>query len=558
MGRETSMDRRSFVKGVAATSMGAAALSIMGCAPDKGNLASTAAEAEAPYPGLTDADDFANSAAEREPITTFADEKTYDIVVVGAGTSGIPAALTALEEGATVACLQKETKAISQGGSSTGIVLDASTELGLQQFKQAYREKCSWRLNHDLLDTWVNHSGETILWMCDRTTAAGYPPYVTASTELTFENDNSKVLRITNRFGPKPENNGNMIVVLADYAAQQGVEMFYETPGVQLVADESGAVTGVIGKGPDGYVKFNANKAVILATGDYQNNDSLVAKYSPDLVGFGRKQSNKTGDGILMSMMVGGHMVPANHSRQMHDIDSGPMTDEPFLAVDEDGNRFMNEGMLGVWGNFLQVMRQPKGIVFGVADANWKDYVQKNAPEHVYPGTGGFHDGGFLQSLEEELPQVMAAGAEGHKIRGCVTYGADTLEELAGYLGLEDEVRETFLAEVARYNELCAKGVDEDFGKDSFLMDPIATPPFYASCIDSSEFKLGLVELSGLVTDGNQQVLDGDDRPIPGLYATGNSCGGRFALQYCTPIAGISIGWATTMGKVVGETVAAL
>ena len=88
-------------------------------------------------------------------------------------------------------------------------------------------------------------------------------------------------------------------------------------------------------------------------------------------------------------------------------------------------------------------------------------------------------------------------------------------------------------------------------------MDPIVAPPFYASVIDSSEFKLGLVELSGLVTDGEQRVLDSDDRPIPGLYATGNSCGGRFALQYCTPIAGISIGWATTMGKLAGEAAAA-
>ena len=122
---------------------------------------------------------------------------------------------------------------------------------------------------------------------------------------------------------------------------------------------------------------------------------------------------------------------------------------------------------------------------------------------------------------------------------------------------MSGEPKENFLASIERYNELCEKGVDEDFGKDAFLMDPIVEPPFYASVIDSSEFKLGLVELSGLVTDKNQQVLDYDDDPIPGLYATGNSCGGRFALQYCTPIAGISIGWATTMGKLVGETVAA-
>ena len=88
---------------------------------------------------------------------------------------------------------------------------------------------------------------------------------------------------------------------------------------------------------------------------------------------------------------------------------------------------------------------------------------------------------------------------------------------------------------------------------------PIATPPFYASIVmDSNDFKLGLVELGGVVTDANQQVLDRDDNPIEGLYATGNCCGGRFIAQYHTPIAGISIGWATSMGKLAGETVAAL
>ena len=90
-------------------------------------------------------------------------------------------------------------------------------------------------------------------------------------------------------------------------------------------------------------------------------------------------------------------------------------------------------------------------------------------------------------------------------------------------------------------------------------MDPIVTPPFYASVVmDSNDFKLGLVELGGVVTDENQQVLDRDDNPIEGLYATGNCCGGRFIAQYHTPIAGISIGWATSMGKLAGETVAAL
>ena len=92
-------------------------------------------------------------------------------------------------------------------------------------------------------------------------------------------------------------------------------------------------------------------------------------------MGFGRKQSNKTGDGILMSMMVGGHMVPTNHSRQMHDIDSGPMTDEPFLAVDEDGNRFMNEQILmDHWNCEIRFHRSP-GRFCQIFDSNYVDQV---------------------------------------------------------------------------------------------------------------------------------------------------------------------------------------
>jgi hypothetical protein len=224
-----------------------------------------------------------------------------------------------------------------------------------------------------------------------------------------------------------------------------------------------------------------------------------------------------------------------------------------------DGKRFMDEGIMGVWGNFFQTYRQPMGRIFAVADGTWREYVQRNAPEHVYPGTGAPGTGGFLTTLDEELPNVQGTGTEGYKIRGCMTYAGDTLEELADNLGLEPEVKETFLVEIARYNELCEEGRDADFGKDAILMQPIATPPFYASVVmDSSNFKLGLVELSGLVTNGDQQVLGKGDVPIEGLYATGNCCGGRFALSYQTPIAGISIGWAVTMGKLLGDKLGVL
>jgi predicted oxidoreductase len=67
-----------------------------------------------------------------------------------------------------------------------------------------------------------------------------------------------------------------------------------------------------------------------------------------------------------------------------------------------------------------------------------------------------------------------------------------------------------------------------------------------------------LVTVGGLLTDEYQNVLNQHKAPIPGLYASGNCCGRRFSLQYSTPIAGVSIGIALTLGREVGRIVAEL
>ena len=82
---------------------------------------------------------------------------------------------------------------------------------------------------------------------------------------------------------------------------------------------ENGAVTGVVGKAEDGtYKKFSAAKGVILATGDFQNNDAMLAKYVPDALVFNRKQINKTGDGHLIGLLAGAVMEPGGHSKMIH------------------------------------------------------------------------------------------------------------------------------------------------------------------------------------------------------------------------------------------------
>lgn len=76
-------------------------------------------------------------------------------------------------------------------------------------------------------------------------------------------------------------------------AEDRGADFYYSTPGVQLIKDSEGSVTGVVGQTSDGFELFNATKAVILATGDYQNNSSMVDRFSPTFPGSRESKSTK-------------------------------------------------------------------------------------------------------------------------------------------------------------------------------------------------------------------------------------------------------------------------
>jgi fumarate reductase flavoprotein subunit len=127
---------------------------------------------------------------------------------------------------------------------------------------------------------------------------------------------------------------------------------------------------------------------------------------------------------------------------------------------------------------------------------------------------------------------------------------ADTLDELAEKIGVPADALK---ATVARYNELAAKGSDDDFGKDGEMMTAIDTAPFYAAY---NSLAL-LVVLGGLTVNEKLQVLDKDHKVIPGLYASGNTAGGFFANDYPVIVPGLSHSRAWTFGRIAGENAAA-
>ncbi|MEY8315048.1 FAD-binding protein [Adlercreutzia muris] len=535
------------IGGLAAAGLGGAAL--LGACSPAGNEAGAAATETATTGTTTVAghtrEGLPSFLAAPEPITDVADTKDFDIVIVGAGAAGVPAAITAREAGATVALIQKEATAISQGNTATGILLDTSDEAGVEAVVSRLLKDHQYRGKREQVELWAKNSGEAVKWMLDLATAEGAQVSDTTMkwTAAIKEVNGYPVDYLSIDFGPKPYNTGDGMQVLADYAAAQGVEIFYNTEAKQLVGDAAG-VTGVIAEGPDGIVQFNASKGVILATGDYQNDDDMMAYYLPDLANLGRKQMNKTGDGHKMAVWAGGAIEDITHTKMLHDFDGGPgsMADMPFLAVKTDGTRFCDETLgMSLMNNFLR------------SEADQGDYNQTFDSNYMtaaaeWPGKLFDPEAIKVYMPEEDVEKV---GVFEDQIG---TYKADTLEELASKLGITDTA--AFVKSVERYNECVAAGKDLDFGKEGKWLTAIDTPPFYGI---HRHVRVSAV-VSGVNVGPNMEVLAAETgEPIPGLFAIGNTAGNFYGgVDYSMYMPGLSLGRAHTQGYVTGKYVASL
>lgn len=545
----SGVTRRDLFKigGIAAAGvMGASALSA--CSPSTGSTgsdgATSAAESTTTAAGHTRSGlpSFLQTPA---PITDIAETKDFDVVVVGAGAAGVPAALSAAEAGAKVALIQKEATAISQGNTGSGVDLSKSDPADVQNLVSVLIEEGQHRTKRELLELWAQHGGEAVKWVIERSAESGGPIVDQGSQQqaATIAKNGWTMEFVTSFAGPKPLTAGDAMRALAETAEKEGVEIFYSTPAEQLVKDGE-AVTGVIAKGANGYIQFNAKKGVIIATGDYQNDEEMSSYYLPDLANFTRKQMNKTGDGHKMIIWAGGAMEHINHTKMLHDFDAGPasMCDMPFLAVKNDGTRFVNEVVeMSLLNNYLR-SEEDQGWYSQVFDAN---YMTQAAD---WPGK--------LYSPEElalYMPEEDVESRDGVFKDLIRTFKADTLEELAEKLEITDTA--AFVKTIERYNELVAAGADEDFGKPSQYLQPIDTPPFYGI----HRWLRVSALCSGVQVDENHQCLTPEGSTIEGLYAIGN-CSGEFygGVDYPMTIPGLSLGRCYTEGYLVGRAVAEL
>jgi succinate dehydrogenase/fumarate reductase flavoprotein subunit len=461
--------------------------------------------------------------------------ETFDVVVCGGGISGIATAASAAENGLSVVLVEKG-EAIAVHGTEVGalnskVQLAANIELDPMQFIEDALFSSSYRASFPLYKVYAYRSGEAMDWLIDLLDgAAGDPAFAkTTNTVAAGVTNWATTIRFT-------EGNAAVFNGILNYAISKGADIRYSTPAVQLIKTNDGKIDAVVIKTADGYVKLEANTAVVLATGSYEYNWDRM-KYcmrQRDLsaTAYLNPTITDTGDGHLMGLAVGAiedeypHVTMGDPAGDVisHVRASGAM--KPFLRVNSAGERFTNEQNSFEYITNA-IMSQPGGTDWLVTDSNIYDH--------------------FVQMKETEPwpPEKMQEDFMVNALQ------ADTLEDLALKMNVPAE---SFIKAVERNNEIIRLGIDEDFRKDIRFVTPIDTPPFYAL----KEGATVLVTVSGLLVNDRSEVLDKSGVGIPGLYAIGNVSGGMFNDTYPHHLNGISHGRCLTFGYLLGRRLAGI
>lgn len=626
-----SMNRRNFLKGAAVAAGASAVAAMTGCAPAKSKEAAPASEDTLAETGsLAAGETVAGTICTEDwlgAMPEISDDQVsetvdVDIVVLGGGHAGCQAALSASQAGAKVAVVeaQPEEEYVCYGDDICAYNSQWVTEKGfggydLGDITAEYCRRGLGRVSPAVIKLFVENSGEMMDNMvsiipdtsdmldleggrCIIQIAYGKDKGSDYPVEQSGYKAWATTLQTIQTVNPTEVIPGRRLTRLTEFetyarmeAERLGAQWFWGATAEALAMDGEDVVGAYAKKADGSYVKLNASKGVLLATGDFSSDPKMVWNLLTDVSEWGARVGMHEGDifgggrdgkGHKLGCWAGGAIEP--HPRPTMNMMGGvpgPWGTSAFLTLNAKGKRFMNEAMAQLSG--AAALRQPLGIIACVTDANYMKTVQGAGLDHGAPNWG-FPQG--IERMQNEMA-ALTPGPEGGMVNGIGIAGvneinthnplgepygsehdgmpsqvfmANTLEELLGYLGYEGEALETALAEIEHYNELCHAGRDADFGKEAELMIPVETAPFYGAAQPNDGTTMtGLVTLAGLITDENLNVMKADrSAPIKGLYAAGNTVGQRYGMAYATPSAGNSMGMAMTHGYMAGKIMAAL
>ena len=475
-----------------------------------------------------------------------------DVCIVGGGHAGTTAAVAAVEAGADVVVLERAGRIGGRGFCSSGISAaesrvenEAGCTATVDDFYRSLMQQSGGRANSLLVREITGQSGKVLDWLCDHGFTVKAP-----DPNATWDD---AFMCSTGKGQDKFDH------LYDEHVLKNGGRVMLETRATELVMD-NGRVVGVEAQQQDGTRVHVKCKAVILATGGFGGSPELLRRFCFSDAFYDRGLTTMcSGDGILMCEKVGAQLGP-EIMPHMQEFGANPecnftanlikyITYAGFLAVNSEGKRFMDESLnisdaMGAGCASLRV----QGTYYLIIDQQQVDALQEG-------GIGGYYDGKLqsyfdmavfdramvpLVTLQKNLDEAIALGQ---------AWKADSPEELAHKVGFADP--DVFVATLARYNEQCTQGRDDDFGKIPQLLNA-HVPPLYAV-----RMVIPIMgTLGGVKVNERLEVLDKCDNPIPGLYMCGQETSGFYSYPYYATKCSTST-YAYGSGKLSGEHAAA-
>ena len=491
-----------------------------------------------------------------------------DILIVGAGNGGMGAAAYAAAHGLNFRVIEQNGNVQDTrhwvgavdgfGAQAQGIKMDRAKLLS--EISRYASGKCDQRV----VKTWINESGEMIEFirsiMEDK---YGVKMVYTYGDEAKWPAENAE--HNTDYMYPEIEytydrsSGAARNELLLYYIRELGYDVDFKTSLAKLEKDSTGRITGIIAQSTedDHFIRYNANKGVLLACGGFPGNPYMMEQldplgtsvttacsYSPADKGYGIRAAVWAGAnfdkeaapmlfdrGIVAPGVDGGYV--ASDSAFGGKAFPGPIRQynpgtQPFLKVNRNGERFANES--SPYNDIVYAAAHQPGRVYAqICDAN----ILEDAKRFHTIGCSAQTRNAGAEYIQKQMDNAEKEG---------VFFKADTIEELADKLGFTGEAKDTFLATVDRYNELYDKQNDEDFGKPAYRLSAIRTAPFYGCWLGASL----LCTEQGIAINDKGQALDNDNKPMPGLYVTGDMSGSFFANNYPCLMAGVAMGRTLT------------
>ena len=506
--------------------------------------------------------------------------KTHEIVVVGSGAAGLCCAVSAAEQGADVIVFSAGTKPLSRGGSFQAIGSKYQAEHGIEDNPELRRTQTAIdqvagcrMMDMRKWARWENASAESMDWMIDKMAAKGIEcslaaPYADVDGVLDTPAGEHNFWTAD---APMGVFQGAPLVAKAwadTFTEDFGGQIDYSTVAQYLVRDDdnTGRVSAVIAQDADGnYIKYEATKAVVLATGDFSKDFDMMAHFAPyawenfkdvltpevdydaEMVYTGLMP----GTGQKMGLWVGAAWQKTfPNPCAINGAVSGPShcVVDSFWGINlaKDGKRFHNENTNFAFGAYTRL-----NLKGGTAYAIWD--TQYAYTQDEWDTLGYTIDNVNGDMFKAKTPEELVASWDSSVESGSY-FKADTLEELIDQMeGLD---KDNALESIAKYNEYAKSGLDEEFHVNPELLHPIENGPFYGCVTSSSTF---LCVMGGLRCDEKCQVLDTADEPIEGLYEVGTMIGDFYAGAYNFAFQGQNLGaCCTTFPYLLGRDLAAL